>query len=88
MPVSVPPPDPDSGAAARRLTGRLVALVRCDWPDREDREELLGQVNGHCSDLHDLVTATYFDYPLRAHPPTLTPRQSGRDLTLTTAPNE
>ena len=43
-----PAPDPDSGAAARRLAGRLVALVRCDWPDREDREELLGQVNGHC----------------------------------------
>ena len=29
----------------------------------------LGQVDGHCRDLHDLMTATYFDYPLRALPP-------------------
>ena len=64
-----PAPDPDSGAAARRLAGRLVALVRYDWPDREDHEELLGHVGGHCEDLHDLMTATYFDYPLRALPP-------------------
>ncbi len=57
-----PAPNPDSGAATRRLAGRLGALVLYDWPDSEDREEILRRVGEHSRELHNLVTATYFDY--------------------------
>ena len=57
-----PGPDPDSGAAARRLAGRLGALVHYEWLDRDDKEGFLRQVSEHCLDLHNLVAATYFDY--------------------------
>ena len=57
-------PDKGSSDAARRLAGRLVSLIHYNWPDREDREALLWQVNGHCQDLHQLVADTYFDYPV------------------------
>ena len=57
-----PGPDANSSAAARRLAGRMGALVHYDWPDREDHEEFLWQVGQYCRDLHNLVAATYFDY--------------------------
>ena len=57
-----PDPVPRTGDAARRLAGRLRALVRFEWPDRNDREKLLPQFLEHCRTLHDLVTAAYFDY--------------------------
>ncbi len=63
-----PGPDTRSSDAARRLAGRLGALIHYEWPDREDREALLRQVRGYCLDLHDLVTAAYFDYPIEDHP--------------------
>ena len=53
-----PGPDPDSGAAARRLAGRLGALVHYEWLDRDDKEGFLRQVSEHCLDLHNLVAAT------------------------------
>ena len=59
-----PAPNSDSGAATRRLSGRLGALVHCDWPDREDHEEFLLRVGEYCRELHNQVTATYFDYNL------------------------
>ena len=62
-----PGPDARVSDSARRLSGRLSALVHYEWPDREDREGLLGQVNLYCQDLHELVTENYFyysvDYP-------------------------
>ena len=61
-------PNADSSAAVRRLAGRLCSLIHYDWPDREDREELLGQIGDFCRDLHDLVTATYFDYQIEDSP--------------------
>ena len=63
-----PGPDANSSAAARRLAGRLGALVHYDWPDLEDHEEFLRQVSEYCRKLHDLVTATYFDYHLGDFP--------------------
>ena len=57
-----PCPDARSGAAAERLAGRLCALIRYEWPDRQDQATLLAQVREHCFRLHDLVNAAYVDY--------------------------
>ena len=57
-----PGPDARVSDTARRLVGRLRALVHYDWPDREDGEALLRQVNQYCQDLHQLVTDIYFYY--------------------------
>ena len=57
-------PDVRSSDAARRLAGRMGALVHYDWPDREDRDDLLRQVGESCRELHHLVTVAYFDYPV------------------------
>ena len=54
--------------AAQRLSGRLGSLVHYEWPDRTDREGLLRQVGSLCRDLHDLITAAYFDYPVESAP--------------------
>ena len=61
-------PDSAAGAAAERLAGRLGALIRYEWPDRQDREALLSQVREHSLKLHDLVNTAYFDYNLEAAP--------------------
>ena len=64
-----PGPDSGSSAAARRLAGRIGALVHYDWPDREDHEEFLQQVGEYCRELHSLVTASYFEYPVEEMSP-------------------
>ena len=61
-------PDARSSGAAQRLAGRTAALIHYEWPDREDRTELLRQVRDYCRDLHHLVTAAYFDYPVEDFP--------------------
>ena len=63
-----PGPDAKSSGAARRLAGRTAALIHYEWPDREDRQELLQQVRDFCRELHHLVTAAYFDYPVEDFP--------------------
>ncbi len=55
-------PDARSSDAARRLAGRLGSLVRYEWPDRDDLERLLRQIDRLCRDLHQRVSASYFDY--------------------------
>ena len=64
-----PGPSERDSAAAARLAGRLCALVRYDWPDVEDHEALLHRANGHCRDLHDLVTAAYMEYRIGGRRP-------------------
>ena len=54
-----------SSRAVQRLTGRLAALINYEWPDREDREELLREVDELAGELHHLVTAAYFEYPIQ-----------------------
>ena len=61
-------PGERSSAAARRLIGRMGALIHYDWPDREDREDVLLQVRGYCWELHSLITEAYFDYPIEDVP--------------------
>ena len=63
-----PSPDLQAGAAAQRLAGRLRALIRYEWPDRNDHKALLVQAAEHCRKLHDLVTRAYIDYAVENSP--------------------
>ena len=59
-------PDAGSAAAVRRLSGRLRALAHYEWPDADAgaRAGLLRRLGEHCRELHNLITATYFEYPV------------------------
>ncbi len=59
-------PDADASAAARRLAGRASAMLHYEWPDSDNREGVLTLVAALCLELHNLITATYFDYPVEA----------------------
>ncbi len=59
-----PGPPVRARGEALRLARRLTALVHDEWPRREDREELLREALEHCLTLHQLVNATYFEYPV------------------------
>ncbi len=48
--------------ALRRQAGRMSALLRYDWPDRDDREEVMTQVLNYARQLHVLLSETYFEY--------------------------
>ena len=63
-----PGPNSRSSDATRRLVGQARALLHYEWPDRDDREHMLRKINGYCRDLHDLVTASYFDYAIDDRP--------------------
>ena len=63
-----PGPIAESGAPARRLAGRLRALIHYSWPDREDHEGLLQWIGENCRKLHDLVISAYVDYPIEDSP--------------------
>lgn len=63
-----PGPIADSGAPARRLAGRLRALIHYAWPDREDHESLLEWIGENCRKLHDQVISAYVDYPIEDSP--------------------
>ena len=65
-------PNNQSSAAAQRLAGRLEALIRFDWEDREDKEAFLRQVRRYSWQLHDLVAKTYFDYAVEDTPQLIT----------------
>ena len=58
-----------SSRAVQRLTGRLSSLINNEWPDREDRVEILREVSEYASEFHFLVTAAYFEYPVQERPP-------------------
>ncbi len=57
-------PNPATSQAARRLAGRLSALIRFDWADRSDKEEFLTQVFTYSRQLHELVNEAFFNYPI------------------------
>ena len=61
-------PNSHAGDAAERLAGRLCALIRYEWPDREDREAVLVQVGEECRKLHALVMTAYIDYAIEDSP--------------------
>ena len=53
---------------SQRLAGRLGSLVHRDWPDTEDREELLKRARECCREVYGLVTASYFEYSVEDFP--------------------
>ena len=57
-----PGPDGRADAAARRLAGRLAAMVHYDWPDTTDRQKLLIRLRSRCLELHELVSTAFFLY--------------------------
>ena len=61
---------PSSGSfgAVRRMAGRLSALVQYEWPDNYDREDLLNRALEDSRELHFLINAAYFDYPVSVAP--------------------
>ena len=63
-----PGPNAKASGAVTRLAGRMAALIRYDWPDSEDRHQLLRQVRQYCRELHHLMTAAYFEYPVEDFP--------------------
>ena len=58
-----------SSRAVQRLTGRLSSLISNEWPDRDDHVEILREVDEYVSELHFLVTAAYFEYPVQDRHP-------------------
>ena len=58
-----------SSRAVQRLTGRLSSLINNEWPDREGQVDILREVEEYASELHLLVTAAYFEYPVQERPP-------------------
>lgn len=63
-----PGPDAESSGATRRLAGRLASVIHYDWPDLRERDKTLQDMGAFCRDLHDLITATYFEYQVDASP--------------------
>ena len=59
-----------SSRAVQRLTGRLSSVLNNEWPDHENHIALLREVNEYLSELHFLLTAAYFEYPVQEQPPT------------------
>ncbi len=58
-----------SSRAVQRLTGRLSSMINNEWPDRDDHIDMLREVSEFCGELHYLVTAAYFEYPIQERPP-------------------
>ena len=54
-----------SNRAVHRLAGRLASIINNEWPDSEDKEETLREVDEYAGELHHLVTAAYFEYPIQ-----------------------
>ena len=61
-------PNEEAAGAAERLMGRMSALVNYAWLDRDEPKSLLRRLNAHGRELHDLVTETYFQYPVHDAP--------------------
>ena len=57
-----------SSRAVERLTGRLSSLINYEWPDQEDHIGLLREVDEYTRELHLLITAAYFEYPVQDPP--------------------
>ena len=61
-----PGPDAESTGRTRRQASHVRRLVSTGWAAATDRDTLLREIRSACRRLHDLVTETYFDYPVVA----------------------
>ena len=61
-----PGPDAEATARTRSQAEYLRQLVGIEWPGGTGGHTLLRKVRDGCRQLHDLVTKTYFDYPVLA----------------------
>ena len=63
---------PGAGARAsgraQRLAGRLHAMVLYEWPDTDAHDDFLHRMDAYCRELHELVTAAWFDYAVEDAP--------------------
>ena len=59
-------PDHRSTERTRRQAEYVRWLVDNKWPGRSGRNTLLREIRNACRRLHDLVSETYFDYPVMA----------------------
>lgn len=57
-------PDARAGSMAARCAGRIVALIRYEWPDTEDRTRMLALIQNLASRLHDQLSKAWFDYEI------------------------
>lgn len=63
-----PGPSARTSDAARRLAGRLAALVHYEWPDSYEHERLLHRARDDTRQLHHLVMEAYVDYIIDESP--------------------
>ena len=61
-----PGPDAESTARTRSQAEYMRHLVKSEWPGSTEGHARLRQIRSACRQLHDLVTTTYFDYPVVA----------------------
>ena len=61
-------PDRTATSQARMQVDHLSDLLRSAWPGTADPEGLFADFRDAIRRLHDLVTETYFDYPVMARP--------------------
>ena len=61
-----PGPDTEATARTRSQAEYLRQLVGVEWPGGAEGHTLLWKIADGCRQLHDLVTKTYFDYPVLA----------------------
>ena len=54
-----------SSRSVQRLTGRLSSLLNNEWPDHQDRIPMLREIDEYMGELHFLITAAYFEYPIQ-----------------------
>ena len=59
-----PGPDAESTAQTRSQAEYIRQLVKSRWPGNADGHSLLRKIRRACRELHNLITATYFDYPV------------------------
>lgn len=55
-------PDRKNGALAKRFAGRLVSVLRYEWPDAGDKRRILSLVESLTFKLHNHLSTAWFNY--------------------------
>ena len=54
--------DAQAGDYTQEIAGRLTTTLHSEWSNGAVRREMLGRVSAYCHELHDAISATYFQY--------------------------